>query len=446
MNYGFLRIATVSVTALACMFLFIENITTNKIFAFENTNDPSITYTPIIQKHAPVLDTLDSSDSSRMRGQLNRLQLLEQGLEPILPGPEKTELEELIKKLGSASTNDAISKYEEDIGEWKYKLFARLDNIRLHCGLLCQLNSLEKIEEYTDPELGGDVIPSVVVPNVDCDAILALEDIDAGDMTFPAVIPEELQDFYSLNETYGFFRWDKLIRKDAYLEGEAEKSLWPTGNVWNEDDINEAVKAVEAKTFKGSYGVDEVNTVRESLLQGVAMEGKSVLVIGSSHPWIEAICLSLGAKLVTTLEYGEIISNHPQIKTETPSTIRKQYLEGSLEKFDGIITHSSLEHSGLGRYGDALNPWGDILAVARGWCITQPKGFMWIAVPTGRDRVFYNWHRIYGPKRWPLLGINWRQVGKDVTWTTVDEHFGRGIWRSMANTGFIFEKIEPRTE
>ena len=71
---------------------------------------------------------------------------------------------------------------------------------------------------------------------------------------------------------------------------------------------------------------------------------------------------------------------------------------------------------------------------------------MWIAVPTGRDRVFYNWHRIYGPKRWPLLGINWRQVGKDVTWTTVDEHFGRGIWRSMANTGFIFEKIEPRTE
>mmetsp|Transcript_10199 Transcript_10199/g.15379 ORF Transcript_10199/g.15379 Transcript_10199/m.15379 type:complete len:174 (-) Transcript_10199:434-955(-) len=160
-------------------------------------------------------------------------------------------------------------------------------------------------------------------------AILALEDIDAGDMTFPAVIPEELQDFYSLNGAYTF-RWDKLIRKDAYLEGEAEKSLWPTGNVWNEDDINEAVKAVEAKTFKGSYGVDEVNTVRESLLQGVAMEGKSVLVIGSSHPRIEAICSSLGAKLVSTLEYGEIISNHPQIKTETPSTIRKQYLEGSL--------------------------------------------------------------------------------------------------------------------
>ena len=27
----------------------------------------------------------------------------------------------------------------------------------------------------------------------------------------------------------------------------------------------------------------------------------------------------------------------------------------------------------LGRYGDALNPWGDILTVARAWCVSSPQ-------------------------------------------------------------------------
>ena len=27
----------------------------------------------------------------------------------------------------------------------------------------------------------------------------------------------------------------------------------------------------------------------------------------------------------------------------------------------------------LGRYGDAINPWGDILTIARAWCASSPK-------------------------------------------------------------------------
>jgi len=37
------------------------------------------------------------------------------------------------------------------------------------------------------------------------------------------------------------------------------------------------------------------------------------------------------------------------------------FLNNELGHFDGVITYSSLEHSGLGRYGDALNPWGDLV-------------------------------------------------------------------------------------
>ena len=389
--------------------------------------------------------------SPLLKGQWNRLQLLEAGIEPILPAPIKGEGKdaemdvETIKRNVEEENEEVFEASYNKIGEWKYTLYSRLDNIRLHCGKLCQLNTKADIEKYTvAPKLDNDegVLPLVTVPNVDCDTILSLEDIDAGDMTFPRTIPDELEKYYTLDNQIKV-RIDNMIRKDAYLEGAAEKSLWPTGNVWNEDDINEAVKQVENETLVGPYGLEETIQLKKNLA-GVNMKGKSVLVIGSSHPWVEAICLYHGAKKVTTLEYGEIISNHPQIETETPRSIRNKYVKGKLSFFDGIVTHSSVEHSGLGRYGDALNPWGDILAVTRAWCIAKPKAFMWIGVPTGDDKVFYNWHRVYGKTRWPLLAINWRQVRKDISFGVVKETFGLGPWKSMKNRGFIFEKVDPK--
>jgi hypothetical protein len=41
-------------------------------------------------------------------------------------------------------------------------------------------------------------------------------------------------------------------------------------------------------------------------------------MIGSEDPWVEACVLEAGAKEIVTLEYGEIISKHPKIKTMTP--------------------------------------------------------------------------------------------------------------------------------
>ena len=45
------------------------------------------------------------------------------------------------------------------------------------------------------------------------------------------------------------------------------------------------------------------------------------------------------------------------------------------------MTFSSVEHSGLGRYGDALNPWGDILTIAKALCVTREGGSLTIGVP-----------------------------------------------------------------
>ena len=47
------------------------------------------------------------------------------------------------------------------------------------------------------------------------------------------------------------------------------------------------------------------------------------------------------------------------------------YLNRTLPQYELIVSVSSLEHPGLGRYGDSINPWSDIIAVARAWCASS---------------------------------------------------------------------------
>ena len=78
--------------------------------------------------------------------------------------------------------------------------------------------------------------------------------------------------------------------------------------------------------------------------------------------------------------------------------------------FDAIVTFSSIEHSGLGRYGDALNPWGDVLEIARAHCVCKRNGSLIISVPNhAKDAIEFNAHRIYGNNRWLYLPSNWQQ-------------------------------------
>lgn len=408
-----------------------------------------VSMTPVEEQKTKATTAATTDNKVKRTVHQVRKELLQKGIEPIVPGPS---LESYESSNNDIDMNEAVIDHGLD-SQWKYELYSRLDRVQLMCGNLCQLNSLEEIEKHTIPnknkndegeEIEG-ILPTVVIPNVECDAILANEDIDAGDMTFPPLIPDELMKFYNLSGAFSIRQGKDKVRKDAYLEGEAEKSLWPTGNIWNEGDIDNAVQMVGNNTLAGPYGLEETIELTKSLSH-MDIEDKSVLVIGSSHPWVEAICLYHKARKVTTLEYGEIISNHPKIETETPSTMRKKYIDGNLDFFDVVVTQSSVEHSGLGRYGDALNPWGDILAIARAWCVTKKEGQLWIGVPTGLDRIFYNWHRIFGRIRWPLLAANWRQVGPQEDFAYYNGSNGvlnRGIWISMQSFGFMFEKIDP---
>lgn len=145
-----------------------------------------------------------------------------------------------------------------------------------------------------------------------------------------------------------------------------------------------------------------------------AIQGKKVCVFGAMEPWAEAFALALGAKEVVTIEYNVLTFDHPSLLTLSQANFSLLYDEHSPYRhyFDVALSASAFDHDGLGRYGDPLNPNGDIEAMQKALTLLQPKGIMIFTVPIGPDVVVFNMLRRYGEKRLPLLLEGWNVVEK----------------------------------
>ena len=65
----------------------------------------------------------------------------------------------------------------------------------------------------------------------------------------------------------------------------------------------------------------------------------------------------------------------------------------------------------MGRYGDGLHPWGDLVAMARAQCVSKSGAFALIGVPTKEtDRIKFNLNRQYGPLMLSHLFANFRPI------------------------------------
>lgn len=127
---------------------------------------------------------------------------------------------------------------------------------------------------------------------------------------------------------------------------------------------------------------------------------KHVLLMGSANPWYEAILLNWGAKKVTVCEYSDRPDIHPLINYIKPDDLGD-------EEYDMCVSISSFEHDGLGRYGDPLNPDGDIEAMQAVRKVLKDDGNLFLAIPIGKDKIVWNAHRIYGLKRLEKLLKGW---------------------------------------
>jgi hypothetical protein len=55
----------------------------------------------------------------------------------------------------------------------------------------------------------------------------------------------------------------------------------------------------------------------------------------------------------------------------------------------------ALEHVGLGRYGDPIDPYGDIKGARELSRVLAVGGDLLIVLPVGRPKIAFNAHRIY---------------------------------------------------
>jgi SAM-dependent methyltransferase len=54
-----------------------------------------------------------------------------------------------------------------------------------------------------------------------------------------------------------------------------------------------------------------------------------------------------------------------------------------------------VEHVGLGRYGDPIDPAGDLTAIKELRRVLAPGGSLLFVVPVGKPKIFFNAHRVY---------------------------------------------------
>ncbi len=165
--------------------------------------------------------------------------------------------------------------------------------------------------------------------------------------------------------------------------------------IWSKEMIDEMLnycnKSEYIKLSPNDYPNSSLQFVK-AFSSFVDLTNKDCLVLGSISPWIECLAIYFNAKSVTTLDYIKPICNY-KINILSMDELKKDM------KFDVILSFSSLEHDGLGRYGDPINPQGDIDACIEVHSLLNIGGYFLCGIPIGIGAIHGNFHRIYNKKR-----------------------------------------------
>jgi SAM-dependent methyltransferase len=78
----------------------------------------------------------------------------------------------------------------------------------------------------------------------------------------------------------------------------------------------------------------------------------------------------------------------------TGSVLDLPYEDGEVSSLSCLHV---IEHIGLGRYGDPLDPDGSIKALAELQRVLAPGGDLYLSVPSGRSATYFNAHRVFDP-------------------------------------------------
>ena len=208
----------------------------------------------------------------------------------------------------------------------------------------------------------------------------------------PKEIPPDLYDEYTFGKSIPVYEW--------YIDN-SYPSEQPI--VFEVDEVDQLI--LKAKN-RQEYYYGATDRYLYAMLDKYAsfIVGKRIGIIGTTIPWYESIILAYGGYPVT-IEYNKIISEDPRIQAMTVEEYHR-----NPQKFDAILSISSIEHDGLGRYGDPINPQGDLETMGKIKEMLNEGGLFFLSVPVGEDSIYWNAHRVYGRNRLPLLFKGWEMI------------------------------------
>ena len=239
----------------------------------------------------------------------------------------------------------------------------------------------------------------------------------------PTEIPLEYKERYTMN--------GKVTVKYHYVD----QSAPPSTNNHTENKIREWVNLARKNGFPYYRNA---NTYLYQALDKYPIKDTKVCIFGSDKPWFEAVAITRGAKDIGVIEYRKINFGFPGLKYWTCD---EYYNMENPPRFDHGLSISSFEHDGLGRYGDPINPDGDISAMKNASEVIKKGGYLFLSVPVGKDTVVWNAHRIYGKHRFPKLIEGWKMIDSfgigdidsDMRWNNINQYVYQPV--------FVLEKI-----
>ena len=162
--------------------------------------------------------------------------------------------------------------------------------------------------------------------------------------------------------------------------------------------------------------------------------GSRALVVGAVSPWVEAM-LHVDGYRTHTLDINLPIDEANCTTSLTYDAINTKQL-----KFDLVVAFSTVEHIGLGRYGDEIDPAGDRKWMSWARNLLNTDGVLLLGVPLApKGRVEQDLHRIYGQSMYRELIQGWEVAA--AFWR--GERTIRPVWRRPDATGLHAWQYQP---
>lgn len=188
----------------------------------------------------------------------------------------------------------------------------------------------------------------------------------------------------SINAVIGIMRWPKFLRDFAEFRRLAHTSKTRVAIFWRDryPCLHDNV---------ASTGFDRHYVYHTAWAARVIKETKpQVHVDISSSLYFSGIVSAFCPIRFYDIRPAHIVL--PNLESGAADLQRLPFDDGSIKSLSCMHV---IEHIGLGRYGDALDPDGDLKAISELKRVLAPGANFLFVAPIGRPRIAFNAHRIY---------------------------------------------------